>query len=70
VHIPYIYFKIITFLLYINFLLFNMANNNLNYSLSNLPNIRVLLSRPYVIPAASAPPSSTSFRVPQIPGDC
>jgi len=46
-----------------------MANSNLNYSLSNLPNIRVLLSHPHVIPAASAPPSSTSFRVPRTPSD-
>ena len=63
-YIPYIYFKIITFLLYINFLLFNMADNNLNYSLSDLSNIGVLLSRPHVIPAASALPSLTSFHVP------
>jgi len=69
VHIPYIYFKIITFLLYINFLLFNIADSNLNYSFSDLLNIGVLLSHPHVIPAASALPSLTSFRVPRIPGD-
>ena len=63
-HIPYIYFKIITFLLYINFLLFNMADNDLNYSLSDLPDIGVLLSRLHVISAASALPSLTSFRMP------
>ena len=63
-HIPYIYFKIITFLLYINFLLFNMADSDLNYSLSDLSDIGVLLSHPHVISAASALPSLTSFRVP------
>ena len=47
-----------------------MADNNLNYSLSDLPNIRVLLSSPHVIPAASAPPSLTGYRVPRTPGDC
>ena len=50
-------------LLYINFLLFNMADNDFNYSLSNLPDIRVLLNHPYVIPAASTPPSLTSFYI-------
>jgi len=41
-----------------------MANNNLNYSLSDFPNIRVLLGRLYIIPAAFILPSLTSFYMP------
>ena len=60
VHIPYNCFKIITFLLYINFLLFNIAHSPLfNINLS-LPNINILL-RPRFHRMAVPTTSSTAY---------